>query len=96
VLRALDLSKTIINISIVGDAEIKKLNKKYLGKDKSTDVLSFNLDEKLPNGDFLLGEVIVNTEQAKRQAKEYGNNLEEEISDLVAHGVKHLQGLHHK
>lgn len=85
-----------ISISIVSDPEMKKLNKKHRGKDYPTDVLSFNLDEKLPNGDFMLGEVIVNKDQAKRQAKDYGNSYEEEVAELVEHGVLHLLGVHHK
>lgn len=76
--------------------EIRRLNKKYRGRDETTDVLSFNIDEKLPNGDYYLGDVAVNREQAKRQAKDYGNAKEEEIAALVEHGVKHLLGLHHK
>jgi len=85
-----------IEVSIVSDGEMRKLNKKYKGKDYPTDVLSFSLDEKLPSGDFLLGEVIVNKDQAKRQAAEYGNTYEEEVAELVEHGVLHLLGVGHK
>lgn len=86
----------LITVSIVSDSEMKKLNKKYRGKEYPTDVLAFNLNEKLPDGGFCLGEVIVNKNQAKRQAKDYGNSFEEEIADLVGHGVLHLMGVHHK
>jgi len=86
----------IITVSIVSGPEIKKLNNKYRGKDRPTDVLSFNLDEKLPNGDFMLGEVIVNKDQAKRQAKDYENSYKEEIAELVEHGVLHLLGVNHE
>ena len=86
---------TYISVSIVDDYEIKKLNKKYRKKDYPTDVLSFNIDEKREDGSFYLGDVIVNKDQAKRQAGEYGNSLEEELSELTAHGVLHLLGVHH-
>lgn len=80
-----------MNVSFVGDAEMQKLNKKYRGKDKTTDVLSFNINEELH-----LGDIVVNIDQAKRQAGEYKNTLEEEIAELVAHGMLHLQGVHHE
>ena len=82
---------TFVNVSFVGDAEMQKLNKKYRGKDKTTDVLSFNINEELH-----LGDIVVNIDQAKRQAGEYKNTLEEEIAELVAHGMLHLQGVHHE
>lgn len=85
-----------ISISITNDKEIKRLNKKYLGKDKPTDVLSFNIDRKLEDGTYYLGDVVVNKEQAKRQMKDFKNSLEEEISELAAHGICHLLGLHHE
>jgi probable rRNA maturation factor len=91
----LDHKHINISVRISDDAEIKKLNKEYLGRDFATDVLSFNVDEKLDDGTFYLGDIIVNKEQAERQALEYDNSLEEEISELVAHGVLHLLGVHH-
>ena len=87
---------TYISVSIVDDSEIKKLNKKYRKKDYPTDVLSFNINERREDGSFYLGDVIVNKDQAKRQAGEYGNSVEEEISELTAHGVLHLLGVHHE
>ena len=73
------------------------MNKKHLNKDYPTDVLSFNIDETLPNGEYYIGDIIVNLDQAKRQKDEYGNkDVRNEVSDLVAHGVLHLLGIHHK
>jgi len=80
-----------IGVSLVDNKKIKALNKKYLGRDCATDVLSFNYSE----GDYL-GDVVVSTERAREQAPEYGNTYEQEIADLVAHGVLHLLGVHHK
>lgn len=88
--------KLYISVSIVGDEEIKELNNKYRKKDCPTDVLSFDINEEQEDGTYYLGDVIVNKEQAQRQAKEYGNDLEHEVSDLVAHGVLHLLGVDHK
>ena len=70
------------------------LNKKHREKDEATDVLSFNMDEE-HEGEYYLGDIVVNKQQAERQAGEFGNTVEEEISELVAHGVLHLLGVHH-
>jgi rRNA maturation RNase YbeY len=88
--------KTFISVYITDDKEMKKLNKEYLGRDYSTDVLSFEIKEDQPDGTFYLGDIVVNKDQSKRQAKDYENDLEEEISELVGHGVLHLLGIHHK
>jgi len=99
-----------INVSLVGNKEIRALNKKYLGRDCDTDVLSFNYGEGSDllvaggikrkvgepfRGDFL-GDVVVSVEKAREQANLYGNTYEQEVADLVAHGVLHLLGVHHK
>ena len=90
------MKNSFVNISLVGDAEIKELNKKHRGKNYATDVLSFNINQKLDDGRFYLGDIVINVDQATKQAGEYGNTLEEEIAELVAHGMLHLQGVHHE
>lgn len=93
----LDTPKEIrISISVVGDNEMLELNKKYMGRDYATDVLSFNIDDDTQDNGYYLGDVVVNKEQASRQAQENGNSTEEEISHLVSHGVLHLLGVHHE
>ena len=87
--------KTFISVFITDDKDMKKLNKEYLNRDYTTDVLSFEINEKQEDGSLYLGDIVVNKDQAKRQCKEYGNDLEEEISELVGHGVLHLLGIHH-
>lgn len=97
-----------IGVSLVDNKKIQALNKKYLKRDYPTDVLSFNYIEafdeegnsvkvKKGSGDKkdYLGDVVVSTEKAREQAEKYGNTYEEEISELVAHGVLHLLGVHH-
>ncbi len=84
-----------INIKISNDLEITKLNKKYFDRDFPTDVLSFNLNANNPSNSDILGEIIVNYDQAVRQSHEYSNDVEHEISELVAHGVLHILGVHH-
>ncbi|HLC93926.1 MAG TPA: rRNA maturation RNase YbeY [Patescibacteria group bacterium] len=90
------IPKTHISVTITGDLAIKRLNKKYLNRDFPTDVLSFKIEEQMEDGTFYLGDVVVNKQQAERQASKYGNSLEQEISELVAHGILHLLDVHHK
>jgi probable rRNA maturation factor len=87
--------KAFISVFITNDKDMKKLNKEYLNRDYTTDVLSFDIKEDQEDGSLYLGDIVVNKDQAKRQAKSYGNDLEEEISELVGHGVLHLLGVHH-
>lgn len=82
-------------ISIVSDDQMKKLNEKHRGVKYSTDVLSFEIKEKLPDGQWV-GEVVVDQNYARRQAHQLNHSYEEEVAFLVAHGVMHLLGVHHE
>ncbi len=92
-----------LSVAVVGDRKMKLLNKKYLDKDETTDVLSFSQTESVENGgieivdtdELLLGDVVVSYPQAKRQAIRANKLLDEEIAFLVCHGVLHLLGVHH-
>jgi probable rRNA maturation factor len=79
-----------VNVIFVDDPVIRKLNNEYFGKDRVTDVISFNFD------DELLGEVYVSLPQARRQAREIDLTIKEEIQRLVVHGILHLLGYDHE
>ncbi|MEK7595781.1 MAG: rRNA maturation RNase YbeY [Patescibacteria group bacterium] len=89
-------TKSFVNLYFTDDKEMQGINKKYRGKDYPTDVLSFSYDEEVPDGKFYVGDIVVNLDAAKRQALENSLTLEEEVSKLVAHGMLHLQGVHHE
>lgn len=83
--------KSSVNLVIVDDRRIRELNRDYRGRDRSTDVLAFNLDEADdPDGTF--GEVYVSAQTAERQAREYGCTFTLELLRLAAHGWLHLLG----
>ncbi|WKY46481.1 rRNA maturation RNase YbeY [Eubacteriaceae bacterium ES3] len=95
-----------ISYSFVGAEEIKSLNAEYRGKDQVTDVLSFpmyedfliNKEEILKSAaahPILLGDVIINTDQAKSQGEEFGHGFLREICYLSVHSVLHLLGYDH-
>jgi probable rRNA maturation factor len=82
-----------LSIALVGDEEMTRLNRDYLGHDRPTDVISFPLEQPAT---FLVGDVYVGLDQARRQAEEYGVQLDEELVRLVVHGVLHVLGWEHK
>ena len=84
-----------VSLSIVDDREMHELNLQYRGVDRTTDVLSFPLEEDRPKEPCLLGDIIVSAPKAKQQAEEYGHSLLREMSFLVVHGTLHLLGYDH-
>ena len=78
-----------VSILLTDDAGITELNRRYLGRDRPTDVLSFYQTE--DRGD-VLGDVVISVETAKRQADERGKSLDDEMDLLLAHGILHLLG----
>lgn len=90
------MSKLHFTVSIVDDKKMQLLNEKHRGIVHPTDVLSFELSEELPDGTKLMGDIVVDEDYAKKQAKELGHSVEEEIAFLVAHGTMHLMGVHHE
>ncbi len=79
-----------INIVFVTDEYIRKINSKYLHHRRSTDVISFRLDE----GNSVDGEVYVSLDAVRRQSRQYRVTFTNEVRRLVIHGILHLLGYH--
>ncbi len=77
-----------INIVFVDDEYITQLNKQYLNHNWTTDVISFPLNDNKK----IEGEIYINIDQTKRQAKEYKVKISEELNRLIIHGTLHLIG----
>jgi len=96
---SLVIDKSVVNLAIVNDEEIKSINKKYRNKDKVTDVLSFEFFAKnefiLPENKNYLGEIFISYPEAKRKAKEFNISIEKELTLLFIHGLLHLLGYDH-
>ena len=82
-----------LSIAFVTNAVIRKINRKYLGHDFATDVLSFPLGSS-PSGAprEVFGELVISAEYAASEAKARGIPVDEELLRYVAHGVLHLLG----
>ena len=75
-----------------GDGILRRLNRVYRGKDRSTDVLSFPG----PGGHEGLGDVLVSVPAAERNARRLGRTLAQELDVLALHGFLHLLGYDHE
>ena len=96
-----------INVLLVDDAAIQKLNQQFRQIDRPTDVLSFPLLQLSPGdkpgwGDLApgeqtceLGDMVISLERARAQAAEYGHSLSRELCYLAVHSVLHLLGYDH-
>ena len=79
-----------VDILIVDDAAIKRLNRLHRGVDRRTDVLAYPLQA--PGPSPLVGQIVISAETARRQARRVGVPLTTELDLLVTHGVLHLIG----
>lgn len=84
-----------LTVVLTDDAEIRRLNRTYRGKDRATDVLSFSLGDGRAQGEPL-GDVVISVDTAARQARSYGASLEQELARLLVHGTLHLCGYDHR
>jgi probable rRNA maturation factor len=78
---------------ITGDAEMRRLNRQFRGKDYPTDVLSFPLEGGRRGP---LGDIAISVARARVQARQFGHSAEEEVRVLMLHGVLHLLGMDHE
>ncbi|MBC2116662.1 rRNA maturation RNase YbeY [Listeria booriae] len=95
-----------LTVTFVDNARIQEINRDYRDKDQPTDVISFALEE-MGDGEVaitwsedmdvprILGDIIISTEQAEEQAKEYGHGFDREVGFLALHGLLHLLGYDH-
>lgn len=100
-----------LSVAIADDEIIRELNREFRQKDSATDVLSFPANDVTKplremmeegfepevgeGGAPFLGDIVISTDTAARQAQEYGNTLQEEICFLAVHGTLHLLGYDH-
>jgi probable rRNA maturation factor len=96
--RTLPVAASGVTVAFVSDRAMRDLNRMWRGKRATTDVLSFPAEpakfEKLAG--LNLGDIVISIEQAARQAKEHGLSFENEIAQLILHGLLHLSGYDHE
>ena len=92
-----------VGIVVTDDETVRELNRRFLGLDEPTDVLSFGLTgaEEAPfalppEEAASLGEIVIAYPTALRQAEEAGQAVEAEVAHLLVHGLLHLLGYDHR
>jgi probable rRNA maturation factor len=80
-------AKAFVSIVFVRQRKMHKINKEYRGKDSSTDILSFPLNEG--------GEILLSLPDLRKKAKEFGMRAEDYLPYLLIHGLLHLKGEAH-
>ena len=92
-----------VSLSVIGDRQMKNLNRKFRNLDQTTDVLSFPLiaTEKKsvfidpPDNILRLGDIVVSYPQVLDEASDENVLVDDKIDELIIHGFKHLLGQHH-
>jgi len=79
-----------LEVALVGDATMRRLNSNYHGRGDTTDVLTFpNIFDRRSR---VLGEVVISLARARTQARRFGQPVRREVALLLVHGVLHLRG----
>ncbi|MCX5657556.1 MAG: rRNA maturation RNase YbeY [Candidatus Omnitrophica bacterium] len=93
ILKLLNLENKRLSIVLTDEHEIKRLNRCYLKRNRSTDVLAFSMLEGDKIGSLdLLGDVAISLDTAKKASRIYGTGFEEELFLYLIHGILHLIG----
>jgi len=92
-------ARGLVNIAIVSDGHVQRLNRQFRGVNKPTDVLSFpNSEQRAASREVprLLGDIVIARGVARRQAREAGHAETKEWRVLALHGLLHLIGYDHE
>lgn len=83
-----------VTVLLTTDKTVRRLNRQYRGKNKTTDVLSFPAADPLKSG--TAGDVAISVHTARKQAADQGHTLATELKVLMLHGLLHLAGYDHE
>ena len=90
------MSDCVINLRLLNDKEMRKLNMQFRQKDKTTNVLSFPNDDISVTQTKNIGDIAISVEYVKAEAKKEGKNFDDHIIHMLAHGVYHILGYDHE
>ena len=102
--RTMDVpDQTVTVVTLTGDENLREYNSRYRGLDEPTDVLAFATREQPtdprfqapPGTEDWLGDIVISVPLARRQAREAGHKVNEEVRLLAVHGFLHLLGYDH-
>ena len=90
------MSDCVINLRLLNDKEMRKLNMQFRQKDKTTNVLSFPNDDISVKQTKNIGDIAISVEYVKAEAKKEGKTFDDHIIHMLAHGVYHILGYDHE
>ena len=90
------MSDCVINLRLLNDKEMRKLNMQFRQKDKTTNVLSFSNDDISVKQTKNIGDIAISVEYVKAEAKKEGKTFDDHIIHMLAHGVYHILGYDHE
>ena len=90
------MSDCVINLRLLNDKEMRKLNMQFRQKDKTTNVLSFPNDDISVKQTKNIGDIAISIEYVKAEAKKEGKTFDDHIIHMLAHGVYHILGYDHE
>ncbi len=96
ILSSVGEASAALSLVLIGDRSMRRLNRQYRKKDRTTDVLAFSMREGPGPSSSLIGDVVISVPTAMRQAGRMGRSLDEELSTLLVHGILHLCGYDHE
>ena len=96
ILQSVGETEAFLSLEIVGDARMRRLNRTFRHRDKTTDVLAFATREGPGPHSPLLGDVVISLPQAIRQARCHQQGINHELVVLLIHGILHLCGYDHE
>ena len=97
-LKAIGRENANATIAFVSDRSMRELNRSFRGLNKTTDVLSFpaGANEFASTDEVNLGDIAISVQRAELQARESGLSFDDEIAQLILHGLLHLCGYDHE
>jgi probable rRNA maturation factor len=90
------MSDCVINLRLLDDKEMKKLNMQFRQKATTTNVLSFPNDDVSVKQTKNIGDIAISVEYVKAEAEKEGKTFDDHIVHMLAHGVYHILGYDHE
>jgi len=94
--RSASAERVVVSVRAVGSARSRSLNLGYRGKDRPTNVLSFDGPGAMPDGSRFLGELVICVPVVAGEARAQGKSVESHWAHMTVHGVLHLLGFDHE
>ena len=87
---------SVVNLKIVGNAEMQQLNKEFRNKERATNVLSFTNDDLSKDVTKNIGDIAISYDFVKQEAKDHGKSFSDHVIHMLVHGIYHILGYDHE